>query len=443
MEDRKKEIKGFSKLSKVGKMKWIVEHFFADPEGTMRELMSYWLEDGSQQDLIDGFSENTISNFLLPYSVAPNFLIDEKLYAVPMVIEESSVVAAASAGAKYWLDRGGFHTEIIGTEKVGQVHFRWQGSSDLLLAKEEEIKDHLFKSTTPAMKNMIQRGGGLLDIKIVDMKEGSLYQLFLTFDTVDSMGANFINTVLEICGRELSSFVENQAAWPADSRRCEVIMCILSNYTPHCTVRAMVESPLDKMTVKKNMTASEFVDRFSTAVRIAEIDTYRAVTHNKGIYNGIDAVVMATGNDYRAVEAAGHSYASRAGKYSSLSNCEIENDTFRFWLEVPLAIGTVGGLTSSHPMAKKSLELMDNPTSGQLMSIMASVGLAQNFSAVRSLVTTGIQEGHMKMHLNNILHQLDATSAEKEAAVKYFETQKVSYQSVRNFLKEFQSSEVE
>ena len=182
------------------------------------------------------------------------------------------------------------------------------------------------------------------------------------------------------------------------------------------------------------MSAEIFAERFYKAVKISRIDIYRATTHNKGIFNGVDAVVLATGNDFRAIEACGHTYASRHGSYQGLSDCSIEDGIFSFWLEIPLAIGTVGGLTSLHPIAKRSLELLGHPDAAELMAIIAATGLAQNFAAVKSLITTGIQFGHMKLHLRNILHALEATEAETEAAKIHFSDQVVSFAAVRDFL---------
>ena len=212
-------------------------------------------------------------------------------------------------------------------------------------------------------------------------------------------------------------------------------MSILSNYTPNCVVRTWVEGEIkDGHTYDDFYTDREFVKRFETGVRIAQVDKYRATTHNKGIYNGIDAVVLATGNDFRAVEACGHAYASRNGEYSSLSRVEITGNTFRFILEVPMALGTVGGLTHLHPLAKLSLELLGNPDAAQLMMIASAAGLANNYSAVKSLVTKGIQKGHMKMHLLNILNVYLATDDEKILAVEHFKHEKVSHTAVNNFL---------
>ena len=432
-----KIISGFSKLSKVGKLKWLAENFFKDPQSTIEELRSYWHSDDDQQKILDGFSENTISNFPMPFGVAPNFLIDGKPYAVPMVIEESSVVAAASMAAKYWMSRGGFKTTILGTIKIGQVHFKWFGGKELLIKIFPQIKADLIQEAKSITSNMDKRGGGILDIELLDFteKEDGLYQLRCSFETCDSMGANFINSVLEQFGKSLQTFIFNHPSTSGQSNQLMVIMCILSNFTPDCLVRAEVSCPISELgTMGFDLDAEALAYKFWTAIRIAEIDPYRATTHNKGIFNGIDAVVLATGNDFRAIEACGHAYAAKDGQYKSLSHCSIEDDVFRFWIDMPLAVGTVGGLTNLHPIAKKSLELLGNPTAEELMKVIAVTGLAQNFAAIRSLITTGIQSGHMKMHLVNILHQLKARDNEIESAVEHFSDKVVSFSAVRDFL---------
>lgn len=443
MKDNNKSISGFSKLSKRGKIKWIVGNFFKDPESVMRELQSYWHSNEEQQKILDNFSENTITNFPMPYGVAPNFNIDGEIYCVPMVIEESSVVAAASAGAKFWMQRGGFKTEVLSTIKLGQVHFLWFGDKFKLHYHFDDIKRKLIEECFPFTQSMVKRGGGILDLELEDFtdSEPGLFQIKASFETCDSMGANFINTCLEQFGKSLIDYFKVNEKFKGVEEDVQIVMSILSNYTPNCIVRASVSSPISKLGKFPNgMTAQEFADKFAMAVRIAEIDPYRATTHNKGIYNGIDAVVLATGNDFRAIEACGHTYASRNGTYSSLSHCEVKDGIFKFWLDVPLAIGTVGGLTSLHPIAKRSLELLGNPQAKELMRIIAATGLAQNFSALRSLVTTGIQKGHMKMHLQNILTQLKASKDEEVAALEHFSEEIVSFSAVREFLEKLRLS---
>jgi len=439
----KKTISGFSKLSKAGKIKWIVQNFFKEPDHVVQELESYWHSNEEQQKILDNFSENTISNFPMPFGVAPNFLIDDNLYCIPMVIEESSVVAAASAAAKFWMSRGGFITEVLSTKKLGQVHFEWKGEKAKMSYLFPELKKKLIEECFPFTQSMVMRGGGILDIELIDLteKEDNLYQLKASFETCDSMGANFINTCLEQLGRSLVDFFKNCEDCKNEEKDINLVMSILSNYTPDCIVRATVQCPIHELGKFPNgITAEEFAYRFKKAVRIAEIDPYRATTHNKGIYNGVDAVVIATGNDFRAIEACGHTYASRTGQYSSLSHCTIDGGIFKFWLDIPLAVGTVGGLTSLHPIAKRSLELLESPSAEQLMRIISAAGLAQNFAALRSLITTGIQKGHMKMHLQNILSQLKADPKEESAALEHFSVEVVSYSAVREFLEKLRLS---
>lgn len=432
-----KTISGFSKLNKRGKIKWMVENFFKDPENVMHELMSYWHRNEDQQKILDGFAENTISNFPMPYSVAPNFLINDRTYCVPMVTEESSVVAAASSAAKFWMDRGGIKCTIIGTEKLGQIHFRWIGDIVELHQHIDNLKIKMLQDAHQVMKNMMARGGGVDQIQIIEIDPPkNLYQLLISFNTCNSMGANFINSCLESFSISFEEYIHTKNRDGIIKSNCDILMSILSNYTPHCLVRAEVGCSIDALgAFGEDMNSLDFAERFYDAVYIAQHDSYRAVTHNKGIFNGIDAVVIATANDFRAIEACGHAYAARDGKYRSLSFCKIDSDNFHFYLDIPLAMGTVGGLTSLHPIAKRSLELLENPTAEELMMITAATGLAQNFAAIKSLITTGIQKGHMKMHLPNILNQLKASESEIQSAENHFANHTVSYNAVREFLK--------
>jgi hydroxymethylglutaryl-CoA reductase len=432
-------INGFSKLSKDQKITWLTSTFASDPAAMAAELSAWQHSDPDKQRILDGFTENALANYPLPYSVVPNVMVNGRVYAVPMVIEESSVVAAASSAAKFWLDKGGFHAEIVGTVKLGQVHFRWTGDAQRIQALFPIIKEVLIASTEDITVNMRQRGGGILDLELLDFtaEEPDYYQIRTSFETCDSMGANFINSVLERFGHTLEHWFDTSTHLTDDERDLEVIMCILSNYTPNCVVRTWVECPvgqLEDMARHAGLPGAAAVDRLCTAVRIACIDPYRATTHNKGIFNGIDAVVLATGNDFRAIEAAGHTYAARDGRYRSLSKAYVERGVFRFELELPLAMGTVGGLTNLHPLVKCSMDLLGRPSARELMMITAAVGLAQNFGAVRSLVTTGIQKGHMKMHLTNILNHLNASEAEIAATQAHFADQTVSFSAVRGFL---------
>ena len=422
-----KMISGFSKLTKEEKINWLVTNYFTDQTEIISTIKKYWNSDELLQQLHDDFIENTISNFYLPYGVAPNFLINNTPYTIPMVIEESSVVAAASLVAKFWSTRGGFKAEVLSTTKIGQVHFMYDGDKNELIQYFNSKKE-LFKIATASItKNMEKRGGGILDIQLIDKTEKlpNYYQIHVTFETVDSMGANFINSCLEAIAKEFRSDA------------VEIVMSILSNYVPECLVRAEVSCNIEELGGED---PQQFAKKFHQAVQIAGVEPHRAVTHNKGIMNGIDAVVLATGNDFRAIEAGVHAYASRSGHYTSLTHCEITNGIFRFWIEVPLAVGTVGGLTSLHPLAKLSLEMLQHPSAKELMMIMATAGLAQNFAALRALTTKGIQHGHMKMHLMNILHQLEADEHEKTVIANYFDGKTVTHSAVVDKFQELRNT---
>lgn len=434
------KISGFSKLTKLQKIDWITEHYLSHYPKAKTIIKQYWNTDEALQKLHDEFTENTISNYYLPLGVAPNFEIDGKLYAIPMAIEESSVIAAASKASKFWLDKGGFKTEILGTTKVGHVHFSFSGKPEALKDFFEQVKPQFYKDTASITKNMEKRGGGIKDIALIDKTESldNYFQLYCTFETVDAMGANFINSCLEQFGQTLEAEAKIYDSFTSEGNYPEVIMCILSNYVPECLVKAEVSCPVSQLG-KTQEEAEQFVRKFSQAIKIAEIEPYRAVTHNKGIMNGIDAVVLATGNDFRAVEAGVHAFAARKGQYSSLTHVKVEDGLFRFWIEVPLALGTIGGLTSLHPLVKLSLAMLNDPSSKDLMRITAVAGLAQNFAAVNSLVTTGIQKGHMKMHLMNILNQFEASEKERTEAVDYFKTNTVTHSAVINLLEKMRS----
>lgn len=396
---------------------------------------NYWNEDASLQQLHDDFIENTLSNYYLPFGIAPNFLIDGELYALPMVTEESSVVAAASNAAKFWFERGGFKAEVISTEKNGQIHFNFYGDEKEFEAFFEETKPKLRNSIQSIEKNMKARGGGLLELSLVDKShilEGYFY-IHATFETLDAMGANFINSCLEQMAHTFEEEARNFGTFQKKKTFPEVVMSILSNYVPECLVRAEVSCKVEELTTK-HYEGKHFAEKFVRAIDIAKTETRRAVTHNKGIMNGVDAVVLATGNDFRAVEAGVHAYAARNSYYGSLTHAKIEDDVFTFWIELPLAIGTVGGLTSLHPLTRLAFEILQKPDAKELMKIIAVAGLAQNFAAIRSLVTTGIQKGHMKMHLMNILNQFNASKEEKNESLEYFKENAVSHSSVVAFL---------
>lgn len=428
-------VSGFSKLNKEKKIEWLLKTYLTGSSDAARILKQYWNQDDDVQLLHEEFTENTLSNYYLPFGIAPNFAVNGYRYAIPMAIEESSVIAAASKAAKFWGTRGGFKAEVLGTQKVGQVHFMYSGNKPKLQKFFREVKPQLQAAVAGLTRNMEKRGGGVLEVELRDKTDvlANYYQLHCTFDTKDSMGANFINSCLERFAETFQLAANEYDDFDPSEKNIEVVMSILSNYVPECVVRAEVSCPVSEL-ADHGLSGEEFAEKFVRAIKIAEIEPFRAVTHNKGIMNGIDAVVLATGNDFRAVEAGIHAYASKDGQYTSLTHAEIKNGTFRFWMEIPLALGTVGGLTGLHPLSKIALEILQKPSAEELMKITAVAGLAQNFGAVKSLITTGIQQGHMKMHLMNVLNQLEANASEKEALIHYFKKHNVSHSAVQEQL---------
>lgn len=431
-----KSISGFSKLSKSKKIDWIIDTYFLNKAKARSIIEQYWNTDEKLQQLHDEFIENTISNFYLPLGVSPNFLINDTLYTIPMAIEESSVVAAASKASKFWLNRGGFKAKVISTIKNGQVHLIYTGTPESLKEFFQKIKPKLLTDASHITQNMEKRGGGILDIELKDNTDliTGYYMVFARFDTKDAMGANFINSCLEQFAKTIKEEARKHQPFTEQEKSIEVLISILSNYVPECLVRAEVSCPIEELDEDDELDPEEFANKFVQAVKIAEVEPYRAVTHNKGVMNGIDAVVMATGNDFRAVEAGVHAYASKSGQYSSITHAEIDDGIFRFWIEVPLALGTVGGLTRLHPLVMFALEMLGNPSAEDLMKIVAVAGLAQNFAAIRSLITTGIQEGHMKMHLMNILNEYEASDHEKSNLINHFKSNLVTHSAVKHAL---------
>ena len=429
------KIIGFSKLSRVEKIDWLNKNILDNSHQVKLILDKYLNSNKDIQAIHDSFSENSISNFYLPYSVSPNFLINDKIYTVPLVTEESSVVAALSNAAKFWFDKGGFKTEVKSFTKKGQIHFSFDGDKNILEEFIKINKKEILKSTDIIAKNMKKRGGGISSIQLIDKTDElkSYFQLSVDFNTSDSMGANFINSCLESMSKKIKELSDEY--FKKNNYSINIIMSILSNYTPDCIVESYAECDINDLVDIANIEPKEFAEKMKYAFDIAKVDISRAVTHNKGIMNGIDAILIATGNDFRAVEAGIHAYASSNSKYQSLSECSISGNKFRLSLKIPLSVGTVGGITDLHPLVKLSLQILDNPSSKDLMCIIASVGLAQNFAAVKSLITSGIQQGHMKMHLINLLIKNKANKDQIKKAKKYFLDKEINNSSVSEFIK--------
>ncbi|WP_285439368.1 hydroxymethylglutaryl-CoA reductase, degradative [Carnobacterium sp. ISL-102] len=348
-------------------------------------------------ELADNMIENHLANYELPLGAALNFLVDGKEYVVPMAIEEPSVIAAASAGAKIIAQAGGFKTTISDRTMIGQVALK--DIPDLTFAKSNLVqhKKAILKKANDAHPSIVARGGGATDLLIRFIEADNEVQspeflvVHLHVSTLEAMGANIINTMME----GISVYLEELTGGTA-------LMSILSNYATECLASAVCQIPVDLLK-KNDYTGEEVRDRLIEAGQLAYVDPYRAVTHNKGIMNGIDAVVLASGNDWRAISAGAHAYASNSGQYRSLSVWKkADNGDLIGQLTLPLPVGSVGGSISIHPAAKFSKRLMGYQSAKELEAVIVSVGLAQNFSALKALVTEGIQKGHMGLQARSL-----------------------------------------
>lgn len=430
-------VQGFSKYSKPQRISALIQKYGFD-ESLATWLGSFESNDETIRKIIAELSENPVSSFHLPFSIAPNFLVNGKNLFFPLVSEESSVVAALANAAGFWARRGGFHAEVLGTEKKGQLHFNWKGNPEKLRMLFPEIKVKLLAECAFQTTKMEERGGGIRSIELKEMTAvlPDYFQLDAGFETCDAMGANFINSCLEQFGKSIQHYFQTSEKISGDERDCEIIMAILSNYTPESRVLVWVECPVSSLLDGKTEEECQlFASKFEQAIRISQADVSRAVTHNKGIFNGIDALAVATGNDFRAIEACGHAFAARNGSYCGLSDVQVQDGNFRFSIELALAVGVVGGVTAVHPLAKLAMKILDNPSAKELMMNLAVAGLASNFGAVKALVSVGIQQGHMKMHLSNILNQLTIPAENRTNIKIYFQDKTVSFSAVEEYWK--------
>lgn len=352
--------------------------------------------------------ENYLFNYQLPLGVAVNFIVNDIPYSVPMVVEEPSVIAAASNGAK---KLGNIQARMEKREVIGQVVLAHVDNTEEIEQIIQKHQEDLLEIARSASQNMVNRGGGprKLWTKSFNLEETNFVTVYLSFDPCEAMGANALNTVLE-------------AITPAIERLSghDGLMSILSNHATEAVVKARCEVPI--ISLHADAIEAEAIARNIThASDYALIDPYRATTHNKGIMNGIDAVLIATGNDWRAVEAGVHAYASRTGQYRSVTRWFIDQATNELVgeIEIPLQLATVGGTISVHPTAQWALALMHNPTANELAEVVAAVGLAQNFAAIRALVTDGIQKGHMALQARSLALQVGAELSEIDEVVHH------------------------
>ena len=390
MSNRKSsQISGFYKLPIDKRIEAVKD--FAELNDEEVKLFSSYLDMG----IADRMIENVLGTFELPLGIAVNFLINGKDYLVPMAIEESSVVAAASNAAKIARVQGGFKTESTKPLMIGQIQLL--GFDDVTDAAESilEHKKELLKLANAQDKILIDLGGGAedLEVRILDSPLGKMIVVHVIVNVLDAMGANAVNTMCEALAPMLEELTGGH-----------VRLKILSNLADKRIVKAKAVFDKEKMGGEK------VVDAFIESYTLASIDPYRAATHNKGIMNGIDALIIATGNDFRAIEAGAHVYAARNGQYTALSKYyKDKNGNLVGELEMPMAVGIIGGAANIHPKAKLCRKILGVKTAKELAEVVVSLGLAQNFAAVFALSTVGIQKGHMSLHAKNIAVMAGAT----------------------------------
>lgn len=383
------------------------------------ENFKYLLETNViSNEIADKLIENQISIYGIPYGIATNFLIDDEEFVIPFAVEEPSVIAAACNAAKIIKENGGFKTYVKERLMIGHIAFYDVVNFELAKTKIESNKDKLIKIANDSQVNMVNIGGGARDLS-VEIKNEFLI-VYLHVDTRDAMGANTINTMLEV----ISPIIEEMIG-------AKKLMGIISNYSTRALVKAKCKLKLDEELSKK----------IELAIKFANSDKYRAVTNNKGIFNGIDAISLATGNDWRAIEAAIHAYAVKDGEYKSLSNWTYIDGYLEGELEIPMPIASYGGSIGISEISKISLNILKNPNSEKLARIATAVGLAQNFAALRALVSEGIQKGHMKLHIKTLGLYLGASNDEIELIIeKTKDLKHISMEEVKKVLEYIRKS---
>ncbi|NQO46649.1 hydroxymethylglutaryl-CoA reductase, degradative [Streptococcus suis] len=355
-------------------------------------------DDNLPETVAGKMAENHLGTFSLPFSVVPELLVDGISYSIPMVTEEPSVVAACSLSGKMIAKSGGFSTTIHNRLMIGQVALYDVPDMDRASQLIGQAEEELLQLANDAHPSIVKRGGGARRIT-VEQKDEFLI-VYLRVDVQEAMGANMLNNMLEGIKEHLETLSQGQA-----------LMGILSNYATESLVTAECRIAISSLAISSAI-AQETAKKISLASKLAQVDPYRAATHNKGIFNGLDALVLATGNDWRAVEAGAHAYASRDGQYRGLSTWTIQGEELVGSITLPLPIATVGGSIGLNPKVQAAFAILGHPQARQLASIIAAVGLSQNFAALRALVTTGIQQGHMKLHAKSLA--LLAGAHEKE-----------------------------
>jgi hydroxymethylglutaryl-CoA reductase len=418
--EKTSRIQGFYKLDMGERLK-IVAEWAGLTEEEVRTLSNL---GGLPREIADSMIENVIGGMTYPFAVAVNFRINGRDYLVPMVIEEPSVVAAASNAAKMLREGEGIKSVAGPQEMIGQIHIVGARAPFYKAMRILEAKQELLEEARRSASTIVSLGGGPreIDVRVVDSAMGPIIVVHIIVDVLDAMGANTINTIVESIAPRIEELTGGEAR-----------LRIISNYATRRIVRAWAR------TRPENVGGREIAERIVEASIIAEADPYRAVTHNKGIMNGIIAVALATAQDHRAIEAGAHAYAARTGVYKPLSRWEIDEEGYLVGsLEIPLQVGTVGGTIRVHPTARIALKILGVKTAKELSEVMAAVGLAQNLAALRALVSEGIQRGHMRLHARNLAITAGARGdLVDKIAERMIRDGKISYEYARQLLEAY------
>lgn len=394
-----KHLEGFSKLNHQQRLQKLKELSFLDDKD-----MAYLQSDSSLSlDLAENFIENVLGYFQMPLGVAVNFVINKKNYILPLAVEETSIIAAASKTARWVCKHGEISTKTLGSLSTGQIQIaKVKDFPKLKKTIEKHFESWKTEVNTGLLASMNKRGGGLKNWELRSIKRPDSYEmavLHLYIETCDAMGANLINQTCEY----LKTYIE-------DLSQEKVLISILSNLADKRMAQADVVVQHEDL---------ELLKKIEEASLFAELDPYRAATSNKGILNGIDALLIATGNDWRAVESGMHAYAASQGSYKSLSQWKVKDGKLHGSMKAPFMIGTIGGVTNLHPTAQLSLKMLGFPNAKELSGICCALGLIQNLAALRALVTEGVIEGHMKLHIKNLMVKLGVTKQEKAIVEPY------------------------
>lgn len=418
--------KGFSKLNHKQRLNVLKS------AGLIDETDINYLEKGGLQNVHLGekFVENVLGYFQIPLGVATNFLINGKEFIIPMAVEETSIIAAASKTAKWIRENGSITTGVKGTDIIGQIQFAKIKNFEAFEKNILQQKNYLIELANKEVAfGMVARGGGITDLKVRRIDRGDGYfmgVIHVYMNPCDAMGANVINQVCEFLKEPLEQFTNEK-----------VLMCILSN---------LVDTKITQAKIILNNINSELALKIEEASRFAELDPYRATTNNKGVLNGIDPILVATGNDWRAVDAGIHSYAAMTGQYKSITKWRAEGTQLTGEISAPIIVGTVGGVTALHPTAKLALKILGIQSAAELSQVIAAVGLVQNLGALKALTTVGIIEGHMKLHIKNLSLGAGATEKEMPFLVKKLEnilalTKRISLSTATEALTDFRKKQ--